>query len=194
MSERKEGRGTRGRSSGGPRGLCEVVTQHRCSQCGREYVWGGRRGRHPGELTEAPPRCQSAGPEENSRCCLCSGGGGRSAASQGAAPQPLLPQSATGATGPLLSSPCPGTCRPHIPREPQKGRAGSFSPYSSRDRSPSQTAQVRVQRMVIALIQRWRLSQPVFGTGENGHTEPTGGFPSSVLWILYGVSSANREA
>lgn len=48
--------------------------------------------------------------------------------------------------------------------------------------------------MVIALIQRWRLSQPVFGTGENGHTEPTGGLPSSVLWVLHGVSSANREA
>lgn len=73
----------RGRREGGleaearavPRGLCEVVTQHRCSQCGREYVWGGRRGRHPGELTEAPPRCQSAGPEGNCSAVSAVGAG-----------------------------------------------------------------------------------------------------------------------
>lgn len=193
MRERREG-GLEAGAQAVPGGLCEVVTQHRCSQCGREYVWGGRRGRHPAELTEAPPRCQSARPDENSQRCLCSGGGGWSAASRGGAPNPLVPQSATGATGPLLSSLRLGTHCPHVPQEPQKGRAGSFSPYSSRDLSPSQTAQVRVQRMVIALIQRWRLSQPVFGTGENGHTQPTGAFPSRVLWVLHGVSSANREA
>lgn len=91
VRERREG-GLEAGARAVPGGLCEVVTQHRCSQCGREYVWGGRRGRHPAELTEAPPRCQSARPEENSQCCLCSGGGGGAQPHREEPPTPSFPK------------------------------------------------------------------------------------------------------
>lgn len=86
MRERREG-GLEAGARAVPGGLCEVVTQQRCSQCGREYVWGGRRGRHPAELTAAPPRCQSARPEENSVLSL-QWGRGMERSLTGRSPQP----------------------------------------------------------------------------------------------------------
>lgn len=92
---------------------------------------------------------------------------------------------------PLLSSLPLGTYRPHIPQEPQKGRDVSSAPTASGS-SPSQTAQV-YGCCFDSEMASLSLCLSVFGTEENGHTEPTGVAPSSVLWALHRVFSANRE-
>lgn len=102
----------------------------------------------------------------------------------------LLPQSATGnPRTPFFLLPSPWQAPLPTPQELKKSGSLSLADTVSRP-LPSQTGLGDVERWPAIAFVLGTASQPlsvclsVFGTKENGHTEPTGASYPSVLWVF----------